>query len=74
MAAYQFFLLGHRRSAFLLLCHPLNVFLWTILAVCKVNAKLTNFARTVVAYCHESQALLESPLQVWRKKIGHNEK
>lgn len=61
---YQFFLLGHKREAFLLFLHPINVFLWTFLAICRVSERVTAFAKKVVGYCHESQALLESPLQV----------
>ena len=64
VTAYQFFLLGFRREWIFLLLHPLNVFVYTFLALCKLSDRVTNFSRRVVAYCHESQALLESPMQI----------
>lgn len=64
VTAYQFFLLGFKSQCALLLIHPINVFVYTFLALCDVSPKVTCFSRRVVAYCHECQALLESPMQI----------
>jgi len=61
LAVYQFYLLGHRKGCLALILHPLNVFLFTTLSLLKIK---TDFSRKVVAFSHEAQALLESPMQV----------